>query len=121
MAARNRSADSLSGARCRHSRPSSLARSPAAPELPTLSESGLPGFEVLNWMGVIAPARMPADIMSRLNGDIRAILQSSDVRERLLKQGLEPAPMTPEAFDMLIRSEIARWSAVVKEAGIKPD
>jgi len=99
----------------------SLARSPAAPELPTLSESGLPGFEVLNWMGVIAPARMPGEIMSRLNGDIRAILQSSDVRERLLKQGLEPAPMTPEAFDMLIRSEIARWSAVVKEAGIKPD
>jgi len=99
----------------------SRARSPAAPELPTLNESGLPGFEVLNWMGVIAAAKTPPDIIARLNTDIRAVLQLPDVRERLLKQGLEPAGTTPEAFDALIRSEIARWSAVVKEAGIKPD
>ena len=99
----------------------SRARSPAAPELPTLNESGLPGFEVLNWMGVIAAAKTPPDIIAMLNTDIRAVLQLPDVRERLLKQGLEPAGTTPEAFDALIRSEIARWSAVVKEAGIKPD
>lgn len=99
----------------------SLGRSPAAPELPTLNESGLPGFEVLNWMGVIAPAKTPPELIARISGEIRAILQAPDVRERLLKQGLEPAGTTPEAFDALIRSEIARWSAVVRQAGIKPD
>jgi tripartite-type tricarboxylate transporter receptor subunit TctC len=100
---------------------SSLTRSPAAPDLPTLNESGLPGFEVLNWMGVIAPSKTPADVISKASGDIRAVLQAPEVRDRLLKQGLEPVATPPEAFDALIRSELARWAAVVKQAGIKPD
>lgn len=99
----------------------SLTRSPAAPELPTLNESGLPGFEVVNWMGILAPAKTPPDIVAKLNAEIRAVLQVPDTRERLLKQGLEPAGNTPEAFDAYIKSEILKWSKVVKQAGIKPD
>jgi tripartite-type tricarboxylate transporter receptor subunit TctC len=100
---------------------SSLTRSPAAPELPTLHESGLPGFEVLNWMGIIAPAKTPQDIVTRLSADIRTVLQVPETRERLLKQGLEPAGNTPDAFDAYIKSEIVKWSRVVKQAAIKPD
>jgi tripartite-type tricarboxylate transporter receptor subunit TctC len=100
---------------------SSLTRSPAAPEIPTLNESGLPGFEVVNWMGYIIPARTPRDIVSKLSAEIRAVLQVPETRERLMKQGLEPAGNTPEEFDAFIRSEIAKWSKVVKEAGLKPD
>ncbi|MGZ5162094.1 MAG: Bug family tripartite tricarboxylate transporter substrate binding protein [Burkholderiales bacterium] len=100
---------------------SSLTRSPAAPDLPTLNESGLPGFEVVNWMGFLVPARTPHDIVAKLNAEIRAILQAPDTRERLLKQGMEPVGNTPEEFDAYIKSEIAKWSKVVKLAGIKAD
>jgi tripartite-type tricarboxylate transporter receptor subunit TctC len=100
---------------------SSLKRSPAAPELPTLNESGLPGYEVVNWMGFITVAKTPHDIVARLSSEIRAILQLPDIRERLLKQGLEPAGNTPDEFDAYIKSEIAKWSKVVRAAGIKPD
>ena len=100
---------------------SSLTRSPAAPDLPTLNESGLPGFEVVNWMGYIIPAKTPRDIVNKLSAEIRAVLQVSETRERLMKQGLEPAGNTPEEFDAFIRSEIAKWSKVVKQAGLKPD
>jgi tripartite-type tricarboxylate transporter receptor subunit TctC len=99
----------------------SLTRFPAAPELPTLNESGLPGYEVLNWMGIFAPARTPPEIIAKLNAEMRTVLQVPETRERLLKQGLEPAWNTPEAFDAYIRSEIVRWAKVVKETGIKPD
>jgi tripartite-type tricarboxylate transporter receptor subunit TctC len=100
---------------------SSLKRSPAAPEIPTLDETGLPGYEVVNWMGIIAPAKTPRDIVTKLNAEIRAVISAPETRERLLKQGLEPAGSTPEAFDAFIRSEIDKWSRVVKHAGIKPD
>ncbi|MES2564549.1 MAG: tripartite tricarboxylate transporter substrate binding protein, partial [Pseudomonadota bacterium] len=99
----------------------SLTRFPAAPELPTLNESGLPGYEVLNWMGIFAPAKTPPEIITRLNAEIRAVLQVPETRERLLRQGLEPAWNTPEAFDAYIRSEIVKWARVVKQTGIKPD
>jgi len=100
---------------------SSLKRSPAAPEIPTLHESGLPGYEVVNWMGIIVPSKTPRDIVARLSAEIRAVIQAPEARERFLKQGLEPAGNTPEDFDAYIRSEIDKWSRVVKRAGIKPD
>jgi tripartite-type tricarboxylate transporter receptor subunit TctC len=100
---------------------SSLKRSPAAPEIPTLNESGLPGYEVVNWMGIIAPAKTPREIVTRLSTEIRAVIHVPQTHERLLKQGLEPVGNTPEEFDAFIRSEIAKWSRVVKQAGLKPD
>jgi tripartite-type tricarboxylate transporter receptor subunit TctC len=98
-----------------------IARSPAAPEIPTLNESGLPGYVVVNWMGIIAPSKTPRDIVAKLSADIRAVINAPDTRERFLKQGLEPAGNTPEEFDAYIRSEIEKWSKVVKQSGIKPD
>jgi tripartite-type tricarboxylate transporter receptor subunit TctC len=100
---------------------SSLKRSPVAPEIPTLNESGLPGFEIVNWMGFVITSRTPPPIIAKLSADIRAVLQQPEVRARLLAQGLEPAGSTPQEFDAHIRSEVARWSAVVKQAGLKPD
>jgi tripartite-type tricarboxylate transporter receptor subunit TctC len=67
------------------------------------------------------PAKTPRDIVNKLSAEIRAVLQVSETRERLMKQGLEPAGNTPEKFDAFIRSEIAKWSKVVKQAGLKPD
>jgi tripartite-type tricarboxylate transporter receptor subunit TctC len=99
----------------------SATRTRVAPELPTLAESGLPGFQVQSWTGVIAPAGTPKDIVARLNSSIRAILETPEVRDRLLAAGLEPAPNTPEEFSELIRGEIARWAKAIKDAGIKSD
>jgi tripartite-type tricarboxylate transporter receptor subunit TctC len=72
-------------------------------------------------MGFIMPAKTPRDIVAKLSAEIRAILQTPETRERLLKQGLEPAGNTPQEFDAYIKSEIAKWSKVVKQAGLKPD
>jgi tripartite-type tricarboxylate transporter receptor subunit TctC len=99
----------------------SLKRSLAAPELATLNESGLPGFEVLNWMGLVVAAKTPRGIVAKLSAEIRGILHKPDMRERLLAQGFEAVGNTPDEFDGYIRSEIAKWSKVVKQAGIKPD
>ncbi len=99
----------------------SPTRSPAVPELPTLNESGLPGYVVLNWMGFIAPSKTPRDIVAKLSSEIRAVLATPENRERFMKQGLDPAGNTPEEFDAFIRSEIDKWSRVVKQTGIKPD
>jgi tripartite-type tricarboxylate transporter receptor subunit TctC len=99
----------------------SLTRSPAAPDVPTLNESGLPGYEVLNWYGIVAPAKTPRDIVTKLNGEIRKIIHAPGMKPRLELQGFEPAGTTPEAFDAYMRSELAKWSKVVKQAGIKAD
>ena len=99
----------------------SLARSQIAPEIPTLAESGLPGFTAESWMGIIGPAHLPPEIVSRLNADIVAILKSADTHNKLLGAGAEPSPSSPEEFGAVIRSEIARWSKLVKEANIKVD
>jgi tripartite-type tricarboxylate transporter receptor subunit TctC len=100
---------------------SSLTRSPAAPEIPTINESGVPGFEVLNWMGFVMPSKTPRAIVEKLSAGIRAVLEQPDARARFLAQGLEPAGNTPQAFDAYIKSEVVKWSAVVKQAGLKPD
>jgi tripartite-type tricarboxylate transporter receptor subunit TctC len=99
----------------------SLTRSPAAPDVPTLNESGLPGYEVLNWYGIVAPAKTPRDVITKLNGEIRRIIHAPAMKPRLESQGFEPAGSTPEAFDAYIRSELAKWTKVVKQAGIKAD
>ena len=96
-------------------------RAPAAPELPTMPEAGIPGYEAANWFGIVVPARTPAAIISRLNQDIARTLSTPEVRERMLTQGMEPVSRTPEAFSKYIQSEIAKWAGVVKTSGAKPE
>jgi tripartite-type tricarboxylate transporter receptor subunit TctC len=91
------------------------------PEVPTAAESGVPGYEAYSWVGLIAPARLPAERLARLSLDALAVVKSKDFGEQLLKQGAIPAPTTPREFEAYIRAEIRKWGAVVKQAGIKAD
>ncbi|MSQ70951.1 MAG: tripartite tricarboxylate transporter substrate binding protein [Betaproteobacteria bacterium] len=92
-------------------------RSPLLPDLPTVSESGVPGFEATNWYGILGPARLPRDIVMRLNGDLAHIMHSPDMVERLKTLGIEPLTGTPEAFVSFIQAEVLKWSQVVKMSG----
>ena len=100
---------------------STAARSSAAPGLPTIAESGLPGFDASIWQGVFAPARTPTDIVARLNREIVAALNAGDVKEQLRAQGLDTLPSTPEQFAAFIKVEIAKWAQVIKVSGAKVD
>lgn len=96
-------------------------RSPLVREVPTVSESGLPGFDVNSWYGVFGPAALPKDIVAKINNDIANILAAGDVKERLGSLGAEPAPMKPEEFGRYVRDEIAKWAKVVKASGASLD
>lgn len=96
-------------------------RSSLAPEIPTVSESGLPGFGFSVWIGVLAPAGTPRPVIERLNTEITKIVTSPEVRERFAKQGVEVAPTTPDRFNAYLKEEVDRWGKVVREAGIKAD
>jgi tripartite-type tricarboxylate transporter receptor subunit TctC len=96
-------------------------RSPLAPEIPTLAEAGVPGYEQTAWFGVLAPAGTPREIIVRLNAEIGRLLNSAEVKERFGKQGVEVRTSTPEQFGEFLRSEVARWGKVIREAGIKAD
>ena len=93
-------------------------RSVALPELPTIAESGLPGFEVDNWYGIVVPARTPRAIIDRLNKELVAILNMPDIKQTLLTQGLETAPSTPEAFGAYMKSEFTKWAKLITETGL---
>jgi tripartite-type tricarboxylate transporter receptor subunit TctC len=93
-------------------------RSAILPELPTIAESGLPGFEADNWYGIVAAARTPRAIVGRLNAEFVRILSMPEVREVLLRQGLEVAPGTPEAFGAYMKSEYVKWARVIADAGL---
>jgi tripartite-type tricarboxylate transporter receptor subunit TctC len=99
----------------------SLKRAVSLPELPTISESGLNGYEITVWQGVVAPAGTPQAIIAELNRQIARILQTPETRERLAMQGLEPAAGTPEQFGAFIAAEVAKWTKVIKQAGIVAD
>jgi tripartite-type tricarboxylate transporter receptor subunit TctC len=96
-------------------------RSPAAPELPTMSEAGVPGYVATNWFGTAVPAKTPLAIVAKLSQDIARVLRLADVSERLLSQGMEPTSSTPEEFSTYIRSEMTKWAKVVKASGAKAD
>lgn len=98
---------------------SSAARSRSAPELPTIDESGVAGFEMTAWSGLIAPAGIPATVVSRLNAEFNKVLALPAVREKLIGMGLEATGGTPEQFDQHVRREAAKWADVVKRAGIR--
>ncbi len=98
-----------------------LKRSPLVPELPTVAETGLKGFEANNWYGVLVPAKTSRVIVNRLNKDTSTALLTPDIKELLFKQGLDVAPESPEAFGAYIKSEYAKWGKVVKAAGLKAE
>lgn len=99
----------------------SAHRLPAFPDIPTVSESGLPGYEYWAWMGVCAPAGTPKEIVTRLNAEITKIARTPEARAWFEEQGGEPITETPEQFAAYIRTEIARWGKIIQEAGIKAE
>ncbi len=96
-------------------------RAPSMPDLATVAEQGLPGFDVAGWVGFLAPARTPREIVNKWQREVARILALPDVRERQISQGLDPVGSTPEYFADFIKSEIAKWTKVAKDAGIKLD
>src|SRR5689334_21881510 len=98
-----------------------LKRWPAAPDVPTMSEAGLAGYEVNSWYGLMGPAGLPKDIVERLNAEVIRSMAEPDARERLYSIGAEPMSNTPEQFDAYVRSEMAKWAKVVKAAGIRAE
>lgn len=100
---------------------SSLKRIEALPNVPTIAEAGVKDFDATQWYGIVAPAGTPREIVLKLNTEIRAILQTKEMRERMLAEGAIAMPTTPEEFGSHIKSEIARWGAVIKSADIKAD
>jgi tripartite-type tricarboxylate transporter receptor subunit TctC len=98
-----------------------LARSPELPDVPTIAEAGVPGYETVAWFGVFAPAATPKEIVQALAGAIQRAARDGDMRKRLHEQGAEPVGSTPEQFAAFMRAEIARWTEVVKVSGAKAD
>ena len=96
-------------------------RSAVAPDVPTLSESGLAGYEVGSWQGVFAPAATPPAIVKRLNAEIVKIINMPDVKEKLIALGAEPVGNTSEEFAALVKTEVVKWAEVVKKSGAKVD
>jgi tripartite-type tricarboxylate transporter receptor subunit TctC len=96
-------------------------RSPLAPDVPTVAEAGVPGYEVNVWFGLVAPAGTPREIVQKLNAEVLKILAMPDVRERFQSQGVEPVGSTPEQFGEHIRGQMAKWAKVVQDAGVKAE
>ena len=92
-----------------------------APEYPTVAEAGVPGYEHASWIGLLAPARTPAGIVTRLQTESAKAVEHPDVKDHLLRDGLEQVGDTPQAFAAVIKSEVSKWRTVVKAAGIKPE
>lgn len=99
----------------------SLQRMPQLPAIPTVAESGLPGFEVIVWFAVLGPAGIPARITNNLNQVIVKVLQTNEARKRLASQGLVPGSGTPQELKIFLRSEIEKWGKIVREVGIKTE
>lgn len=96
-------------------------RSALVPDLPTIAEAGLPGYEANNWYGLVAPAKTPPAIVERLNREVVKVLNMPNVKEQLFRSGLDASPSTPKEFSAYIKSEIAKWAKVVKASGAKAE
>jgi tripartite-type tricarboxylate transporter receptor subunit TctC len=111
----------VNGGKLRALGASSKTRSSLAPDVPTVSEAGAPGYEVTVWFGVVGPAGMRPEVVRKLNTEMNAILKMDDVRRRFEDQGVEPVGGPPAQFADHIRDEIAKWGKVVKDANIQPE
>jgi tripartite-type tricarboxylate transporter receptor subunit TctC len=100
---------------------SSAHRSPSAPQLPTIAEAGIPGYDVSAWYGLLVPAGTPGDIITKLNAETGKLLKLSDVKQTLDSAGFEVRVTTPEEYGAFTRAEIERWARVVKASGVRPD
>jgi len=98
---------------------SSEKRWPTLPDVPTVAESGYPGFVTGSWQGLLASASTPADIVAKLNAEFAKALAIPEIRERLMAQGAEPRPMVPAQFAEFLRNDTAKWAQLAKETGIK--
>jgi tripartite-type tricarboxylate transporter receptor subunit TctC len=98
-----------------------LKRSPVLPDVPTLAESGIPAFEAVGWFGLVAPAATPRDIIAKLNGEVVRIVALTDVKDRITGLGAEIVATSPEEFDQFNRSQIAKWTKVVRFSGARAD
>ena len=97
----------------------SAKRAAMAPDVPTLAESGVPGFDINGWYAILAPAGTPAAIVDKLSGDIASVLAQPDLRAQIAANGYEPVGSTPAALGKHIDAELVRWNKVVKDAGVK--
>lgn len=109
----------IKGGRVRALGVTTTTRSPAIPDVPTIAEQGLAGYEVSSWQGVFAPAGTPKEIVNRLNAEIRRILAMPETRQKLLDTGSEPADATPAEFAAFVKADTEKWAQVVKASGVK--
>lgn len=100
---------------------STPTRSPLLPDVPTIAEAGVPGFEVISWYGLLAPAKTPKPIVDKISADVATVLKDKDIKDRFLALGLEPVGTSSDEFAGHIKSEVEKWDGVVKKAGITAD
>jgi tripartite-type tricarboxylate transporter receptor subunit TctC len=98
---------------------SGAARSPTEPDLPTIAESGVPGYEAVGWFGLLAPAKTPRELVDKVNAEVRRILDLADVRARLAQLGAAPAPNSPDQFTAYINADVAKWTKLITDLGIR--
>jgi tripartite-type tricarboxylate transporter receptor subunit TctC len=111
----------VKGGRVRGLAVSGPKRAEALPDLPTIAEAGVPGYEATTWTGIVGPAALPRAVIARLNADLNRMVASNGYKEKIMPIGSEPAGGTPEQFGQFIRSEYAKWGDIVKRAGARID
>jgi tripartite-type tricarboxylate transporter receptor subunit TctC len=99
----------------------SAKRFAALPDLPTVAEAGLPGYEAIGWFGLFAPAATPSELVARISADANKVLADPEVRQKMLAAGAEPSGNTPGQFGRFVRSEMDKWTRLMKERGINPE
>jgi tripartite-type tricarboxylate transporter receptor subunit TctC len=95
-------------------------RAGIAPDIPTMSEAGLQGFNIVAWVGLVAPAGTPKDVVLKIHDRVSRTLKEDALRKRLVDMGIDPLDMSPDAFSDFLRKEVLRWKVIVEEAGIQP-
>lgn len=111
----------IKGGRLRALAVTSAKRSPAAPDVPSMAEAGVPGYDELTWNGLLAPAKLPASLLKKIHADADAVLKLPFVREKFFAEGAESGGASPEAFGKLIQTEIVKWAKLTRDVGIKPE